>query len=171
MQLITSLIVILWMAELGLVDYFVMGEAVGIVATLFVAFYFSRKQMQKLSIDIETKVLSDLDEKMHSLTQMAVERPQLIRIVSNVESDLTEEIAFTYHLLHTFVHTYHMYQRKVVSDNEWTGWLRMMRSCFEQGKVREYWEGGLELEKWFDPAFEDFINNEVVRKTSPKQKI
>ncbi|MFL6453500.1 MAG: hypothetical protein ACJ71L_05810 [Nitrososphaeraceae archaeon] len=171
MQLITSLIVILWMAELGLVDYFVMGEAVGIVATLFVAFYFSRKQMQKLSIDIETKVLSDLDEKMHSLTQMAVERPQLIRIVSNVESDLTEEIAITYHLLHTFAHTYHMYQRKVVSDNEWTGWLRMMRSCFEQGKVREYWECGLELEKWFDPAFEDFINNEVVRKTSPKQKI
>jgi hypothetical protein len=171
MQLITSLIVILWMAELGLVDYFVMGEAVGIVATLFVAFYFSRKQMQKLSIDIETKVLSDLDEKMHSLTQMAVERPQLIRIVSNVESDLTEEIAITYHLLHTFAHTYHMYQRKVVSDNKWTGWLRMMRSCFEQGKVREYWEGGLELEKWFDPAFEDFINNEVVRKTSPKQKI
>jgi hypothetical protein len=29
---------------------------------------------------------------------------------------------------------------------------------FEQGKIREYWEGGLELEKWFDPAFEDFIN-------------
>ncbi|MFL6425122.1 MAG: hypothetical protein ACJ71R_16230 [Nitrososphaeraceae archaeon] len=109
------------MAELGLVDYFVMGEAIGIVATLFVSFYFSRKQMQKLSIDIETKVLSDLDEKIHDLTQMAVEKPQLIRIVSNVESDLTEEIAFTYHLLHTFAHAYHMYQRKVVSDNEWTG--------------------------------------------------
>ena len=74
-----------------------MGEAIGIVATLFVSFYFSRKQMQKLSIDIETKVLSDLDEKIHGLTQLAVEKPQLIRIVSNVESDLTEEIAFTYH--------------------------------------------------------------------------
>ncbi len=61
------------MAELGLVDYFVMGEAIGIVATLFVSFYFSRKQMQKLSIDIETKVLSDLNEKIHGLTQMAVE--------------------------------------------------------------------------------------------------
>ncbi|MGB6629354.1 MAG: hypothetical protein WBE61_14615 [Nitrososphaeraceae archaeon] len=46
------------MAELALVDYFVMGEAVGIVATLFVAFYYSRKQMQKLSVDIETMVLS-----------------------------------------------------------------------------------------------------------------
>jgi hypothetical protein len=132
MQFITNLLVILRMAELALVDYFVMGEAIGIVATLFVSFYYSRKQMQKLSIDIETKVLSDLNEKMHGLTQMAVEKPELIRIVSNVESDLTEEIAFTYHLLHTFAHAYHLYQRKVVSDNEWIGWLRMMRSCFEQ---------------------------------------
>jgi hypothetical protein len=159
------------MVELGIVDYFVMGEAVGIVATLFVAFYYSRKQMQKLSTDIETNVLSDLDEKIHNLTKIAIEKPQLIKIVSNADSDLTEEIAFTYHLLHTFAHVYHMHQRKVVSDNEWTGWLRMIRSCFEQGKIREYWESGLELEKWFDPAFEDFINNEVVRKTSPKQKM
>jgi hypothetical protein len=172
MQLITNLLVVSWMAELGLVDYFVMGEAIGIVATLFVSFYFSRKQMQKLSIDIETKVLSDLDEKIHDLTKIAVEKPELIKIVSNVESDQTEEIAFTYHLMHTFAHVYHMRQRKVVSNNEWTGWLRMMRSCFDQGKIREYWEGGLELEKWFDPAFEDFIDNEIVRKTTnPKQKM
>jgi hypothetical protein len=46
-----------------------------------------------------------------------------------------------------------------------------MRNCFEEGKIREYWESDLELEKWFDPAFEDFINNEIVRKTSPKQKL
>ena len=58
-QLITNLLIVLRMAELALVDYFVMGEAIGIVATLFVSFYFSRKQMQKLSVDIETKVLSD----------------------------------------------------------------------------------------------------------------
>jgi hypothetical protein len=47
----------------------------------------------------------------------------------------------------------------------------MMRSCFEQGRIREYWESDLELEKWFDPAFQDFIDNEIVRKTSPKQKM
>jgi hypothetical protein len=47
----------------------------------------------------------------------------------------------------------------------------MMISCFEQGKVREYWESDLEFEKWFDPAFQDFIDNEIVRKTSPKQKM
>jgi hypothetical protein len=150
------------MVEVGIAEYFSIGEALGIIGTMFIVLYFSRKQMQSLSVDIETKVLNDLDEKMHGLTRMAVERPELIRIVSNVESDLTEEIAFTYHLLHTFAHTYHMYQRKVVSDNEWTGWLRMMRSCFEQGKIREYWESNLELEKWFDPAFEEFINKELI---------
>ena len=62
-----------------------MAEALGIIATLFVVLYFSRKQMQSLSVDIETKVLSDLDEKMHGLTQMAVERPELIRIISNID--------------------------------------------------------------------------------------
>ena len=156
------------MAEVGIAEYFGMAEALGIIATLFVILYFNRKQMQSLSVDIETKVLSDLDEKMHGLTQIAVEKPALIKIVSNVESDLTEEIAFTYHLLHTFAHAYHMRQRKVVSDNEWTGWLRMMRSCFEQGKIREYWESDLELEKWFDPAFQEFINNEIVSVTIKK---
>jgi hypothetical protein len=155
------------MAELGLVDYFVMGEAGGIVATFAMRIII---QESKASTDIETKVLSDVDEKMNDLTRIAVEKPQLIKIVSNVESDISEEIAYTYHLLHTFAHVYHMHQRKLVSDNEWTGWLRRMRTCFEQGKIREYWEGDLELDKWFDPAFEEFINNEVVRKTIPKQK-
>jgi hypothetical protein len=41
-----------------------------------------------------------------------------------------------------------------------------MRSCFEQGKVMEYLESNLELEKWFDPAFQDFIDHEIVQKTT-----
>jgi putative flippase GtrA len=55
MQLNTNFRLVPIMVELGLVDYFVMGEAVGIVATFVAAFYYSRKQMQKLSVDIETK--------------------------------------------------------------------------------------------------------------------
>ena len=50
MQFITNFLVILRMAELALVDYFVMGEAIGIVATLFVLFYYSRKQMQSFPL-------------------------------------------------------------------------------------------------------------------------
>jgi len=53
------------MAELGIAEYFGMAEALVIIARLLVVLYFSRKQMQSLSVDIETKVLSDLDEKMH----------------------------------------------------------------------------------------------------------
>jgi hypothetical protein len=42
MQLITNLLVGLGMAELVLVDYFVM-EAIGIVAILFASFYYSHR--------------------------------------------------------------------------------------------------------------------------------
>ena len=69
----------------GIAEYFSMAEALGIIATLFVILYFSRKQTQSLSVDIETKVLSDLDEKIHEFSHMAVERPELIRVVNNVE--------------------------------------------------------------------------------------
>jgi hypothetical protein len=61
-----------------------------------------------------------------------------------------------------------MRQKKVVSDNEWTGWLRVMKSCFDQGKIGEYWESDLELEKWFDPAFKEFINKEIIIPTVKK---
>lgn len=58
------------MTEVGIAEYFSMAEALGIVATLFVILYFSRKQMQVLSADIETKILNDMDERIHDLTRM-----------------------------------------------------------------------------------------------------
>jgi hypothetical protein len=45
------------MTEIGIAEYFGIGEAIGIIATLFVILYFSRKQMQVLSVEIETKGL------------------------------------------------------------------------------------------------------------------
>jgi hypothetical protein len=42
-----------------------------------------------------------------------------------------------------------------------TGWVRVMKSCFQQGKIREYWKSHLELEKWFDPSFQEFIDKEL----------
>ena len=46
------------MAEVGIAEYFSMAEALGIIATMVVVLYFSRKQMQVLSVDIETKSLA-----------------------------------------------------------------------------------------------------------------
>ena len=149
------------MTEVGIAEYFGMAEALGIIVTLFVILYFSRKQMQALSVDIETKILNDMDERIHGLTQMAVERPELIRVVNNVERDLSSDVAYSYHILYTFAHVYHMRQRGVVSDNEWTGWLRWMKSAFRHGTVREIWKNNVEVEKWFDPAFQEFINKEL----------
>jgi hypothetical protein len=76
------------MSELGLVEYFSMAEALGIIATMLIVLYFSRKQMQTLSVDIETKILNDLDKKSHEITQMGIGRPELIKLVSNVQSNL-----------------------------------------------------------------------------------
>jgi hypothetical protein len=75
------------MVEVGIAEYFGMAEALGIIATMIVVLYFSRKQMQALSVDIETKILNDLDERIHGITQMGVERPELVKVVSNVPSD------------------------------------------------------------------------------------
>jgi hypothetical protein len=77
----------------GLAEYFGIGEAIGIIATLFVILYFSRKQMQSLSVDIETKILNDLDERTHEITHTGIERPELIKVVTKSESDWTDRIA------------------------------------------------------------------------------
>jgi hypothetical protein len=96
-----------------------MADALGIIATLFVILYFSSKQMQALSVDIETKILNDLDERIHGITQMGVERPELIKVVSNTPADYSSpDVPFAYHILYILAHVFHMRQRGVVSDNE-----------------------------------------------------
>ena len=64
------------MTEIGLAELFSMAEAIAIIATLFVILYFSRKQMQGLSIDLETKILNDLDDKMHNLSELSICSPE-----------------------------------------------------------------------------------------------
>ena len=140
------------MAELSVSELISLAEAVGIISTLFVIFYFSRKGVKTVSVDIETKVLNDLDEKIHGMAEMLVHRPELVKVLNKSQSSISPELVFAYYILYACAHAFHMRQRKVLSDNEWTGWLRRMRTCFEQGKIREYWEGDLELDKWFDPA-------------------
>jgi hypothetical protein len=85
---------------------------------------------------------------------MGVERPELIKVVSNTPADYSSpDVPFVYHILYALAHVFHMRQRGVVSDNEWNVWLRM-KSAFEQG---------IQVEKWFDPAFQEFINKELAR--------
>jgi hypothetical protein len=144
------------MTEIGIAEYFGIGEAIGIIATLFVILNFSRKQMQALSVDIETKVLNDLAERMHALHQIVIKSPELIKVVSKVDAN-SPEVANAYDILFTFAHVFHMRKRKVLSDNEWTGWLRWMKSAFEQGTIKDLWKTNIDMEKWFDPEFQNFV--------------
>jgi hypothetical protein len=86
------------MAELSLEGLFGIGEAIGIIGTMFVILYFSRKQMQSLSVDIQTKVLNDLDEKVHNLAEIIIEKPSMQKVIYNLDKP-AEELAFAYYIL------------------------------------------------------------------------
>ena len=150
------------MAELGLAEYFGMGEALGIIATLFVILYFSRKQMQSLSVDLQTKVLNDLDEKVHKMAEIIIEKPSMQKVIYKLEKP-SEELAFAYYILFICSHAYAMRQRKVLNDHEWTGWLQWMRNCFKYGTLGEQWKQ-IQTERWLNPDFENFINEEIMPK-------
>ncbi|HEY9492037.1 MAG TPA: hypothetical protein VIP56_08635 [Nitrososphaeraceae archaeon] len=123
--------------------------------------YFSSKEMQALSVDIETKVLNDLAERMHALHQIVIKSPELIKVVSKVDAN-SPEVAYAYDILFTFAHVFHMRKRKVLSDNEWTGWFRWMKSAFVQGMIKDLWKTNIDMEKWFDPDFQNFVENELI---------
>src|SRR5215217_2700777 len=147
------------MAELSLEGLFGIGEAIGIIATLFVILYFSRKQMQTLSVDIQTKVLNDLDEKVHNMAEIIIEKPSMQKVIYKLEKP-SEELAFAYYILFICSHAYAMRQRKVLNDDEWTGWLHWMKNCFKYGTIGEQWEQ-IRSEGWLNPAFENFVNREL----------
>ncbi len=150
------------MAELGLAEYFGMGEALGIIATFFVVLYFSRKQMQSLSVDVQTKVLNDLDEKVRKMSEIIIEKPSMQKVIYKLEKP-SDELAFAYYILFICSHAYAMRQRNVLNDHEWTGWLQWMRNCFKYGTIGEQWKQ-IQTEKWLNPDFENFVNEEIVPK-------
>ena len=77
------------------------------------------------------------------------------------------EMAFSFYILWTCAHAYAMRQRKVLDDNEWTGWLQWMRNCFRNGTIGETWKQ-VEPDGWFNPGFQKFINSEIAETTSQK---
>ncbi len=150
------------MADLPISEIISLAEALGIISTLVVIFYFSRQEMKSISVDIETKVLNDLDEKIHGMAEMLVHRPELVKVLNKEQSSLSPDLVFSYYILYACAHAFHMRQRKILSDNEWAGWMRWMRSVFEGGTIGEYWEKSINPHKWFDPDFQNFIDKEII---------
>lgn len=150
------------MVELGFSDMLSVAQTIGIVGTMVLTLYFSKRQIQSLSVDVESRVLNDLDEKIHRMGEMIIERPQLGKVITNIQTDRwSVDLPFAFCVLYICSHAYSMRQRKVLNDNEWNGWLQWIRNCFDQGTIKEHWRN-VEPEKWFDPAFQNFINKEIM---------
>jgi len=51
-------------------------------------------------------------------------------------------------------------------DPNWVPSLpNSMKSTFGHGTIMEIWQGTIEMEKWFDPAFQEVIDKELIPRT------
>jgi hypothetical protein len=148
------------MVEIGIVEIIGMGGAIGIIGTMFIVLYFSRKQAQGFTVDIESKILNDLDEKVCRMAEVIIEKPSMQKVMYKLEKP-SEELAFAYYILFICSHAYAMHQRNVLKNDDWTRWLYWMRNSFRYGTLGEHWKQ-IQSESWFDPSFQAFVNKEVI---------
>jgi hypothetical protein len=146
---------------LGFADLLSFAQTIAIIGTMIMTLYFSKKQIQGITVDVETRVLNDLDEKRYRISELMVDNPELISVVAGPTSGSKPEHVIAYMVAMVSAHAYHMRERKIISDNEWLGWIEWIRNDFAQGTVRRDWIE-LKLGQWFDPSFRDFINNEII---------
>ena len=141
------------MVLIGFSDTLSLAQSIGIV------------EIRALSSDQETRVLNDLDEKFHNMAMLAMEDPSIIQVMDTRDyvnkNPNKREVAFAFYILWMCAHAYAMRQRKVLDDNEWSGWLQWMRNCFQRGTLGSIWKQ-IESDRWFNPAFQNFINAEIV---------
>ena len=148
------------MVEIGIVEIIGLGAPLGIIGTMLIVLYFSRKQAQGFTLDIESKVLNDLDEKVRKMAEIIIEKPSLQKVIYKLEKP-SEELAFAFYILFISSHAYAMHQRNVLKDHEWAGWLQWMKNCFKYGTIGEHWKQ-IQSENWFDPSFQVFVNKELI---------
>jgi hypothetical protein len=94
------------------------------------------------------------------MAEIIIEKPTMQKVIYKLEKP-SEELAFVYYILFICSHVYSMRQKNVLNDEEWTGWLHWMTNCFKYGTIGEQWKQ-IESEGWLNPAFENFVNKEIV---------
>jgi hypothetical protein len=151
------------MVQIGYGDVLSLAQTIGIVGTLILTLYFSKRQIQSLSIDQQSRVLNDLDEKIRKTTELMLERPSLRKVMDNIgltASD-SEQYIYSYYILSVWSHAYAMRQRALLNDSEWRNYIQWMKNAFQRGTINERWKQ-IESDRWLDPAFQNFINTEII---------
>ena len=65
------------MVELGFGDVLSLAQTIGIIGTMVLTLYFSKREIQSMSIDQQTRVLNDLDEKVRKMAEHIIEKPSM----------------------------------------------------------------------------------------------
>ena len=82
---------------LGFSDILSVAQTIGLVGTMVLTLYFSKKQIKSLSIDQQTRVLNDLDEKVRKMAEIIIEKPSMQKVIYNKLEKPSEELAFGYY--------------------------------------------------------------------------
>ena len=56
----------------GFSDVLTLAQTIGIVGTMVLTLYFSKRQIQSLTIDQQTRVLNEMDEKFHNMAELVI---------------------------------------------------------------------------------------------------
>jgi hypothetical protein len=118
-------------SEIGFSEMLSLAQTIGIVGTMVLTLYFSKKQIQSLSIDQQTRALNDLDDKVRKMAEIIIEKPSMQKVIYRLEKP-SEELAFGYYILFISSHAFSMRKRNMLNDDEWTGWLQWMRNCLDE---------------------------------------
>src|SRR5689334_24427206 len=89
-------------SEIGFSDALSLAQT--IVRTMVLTLYFSKRQIQALSSDQETRVLNDLDEKFHNMAMLAMEDPSIASVIDTREYAHKRETAFSFYILWMCAH-------------------------------------------------------------------
>lgn len=154
------------MADFGFSDLLSIVQTCAIIAALLITLYFSRRQMQALAVDLETRVLNDLDEKFHRIGEVLIERPELVQTLYKSNEAIGMEVPFSYYVMSFCGHIFHMRQRGILKDNEWAGWLEWMRNAFRWGDLGRAWRE-TEMGAWYDPEFRAFVETQLMSHVPP----
>src|SRR2546428_171527 len=147
----------------GLPELLALVQTVAIIVAIVIAVYFSRRQIEALATDTEARVVNDLDEKLHRMGEIFMEKPEFVRILNDnaAVSNFGAEVAFAFYVMFFCSHCYHMRQRGILNDNDWAGWLQWTKNAFRSGRLGKYWKEA-EMQAWVDPAFREFVNQEIL---------
>lgn len=142
-------------------------QTAAIIVAIVIAVYFSRRQIQALTSDLEARVVNDLDEKLHRMGEIFLERPDFVRVLTDAppgvapSATFEPEAAFAFYVMFFCAHCFHMRQRGILNDNDWAGWLQWTKNAFREGRLGKYWKD-FEMRSWVDPEFVRFVDSEIL---------